>query len=495
MDLLNQTDDFSQQIRFLNEKKKWQIELERSRADGDEIKMLYVAKKLAEICKALGENVLYNVYDELIQKLNVEIKIESPAKRRSISDEVREIKEKPPKNLSQAEILLKKLIANYMKDIKTVMAIVIFNRSGSIIASESKIKSANISEIGASVIKMPKIFDTDKDIEKHPIRVICPTCKQNKKIFIPVSIVREAQNVVTFSIPNKLVCEHQFQVFVDKNFAIRGYQRVDYEIDSYMDRIIKEVGKENEFFNITVTPDKKVAYCSMGPNSIITSIAEPSASDIELKVYSEHVATKTELILNWNENVEIEIPQVIKTMAKTKGGELPEGEFSTKIIMTGNYKVGKTSLVNRFVRNLFREGYQSTIGVDLSEKEVDIKDKTKVKFVIWDIGGQLAQIAPFRQRFFEGANAAFIVFDRTRPEALNSIDLWYNEIKSYVPENINIIIVGNKTDLTKEIQISEDDIKDVADKFGFHYILTSAKTGENVNEAFLYIAYKFLETL
>ena len=96
--------------------------------------------------------------------------------------------------------------------------------------------------------------------------------------------------------------------------------------------------------------------------------------------------------------------------------------------MTGNYQVGKTSLVNRFVRNLFRESYQSTIGVDLSEKMVEISEKTKIKFVIWDIGGQITQIAPYRKRFYEGANSAFIVLDRTRSEALKSVEFWYNDI-------------------------------------------------------------------
>ncbi len=266
-------------------------------------------------------------------------------------------------------------------------------------------------------------------------------------------------------------------------------------IDDYIDRMKNEFDAEGNFFNITMISDKKIAYCSMGPNSILTSIAELSASDVELRIFSEHVASKVELILEGNENVDVEIPLVITTMSKSKGGELPTGKFSTKIIMTGNYQVGKTSLVSRFVRNLFQESYQSTIGVDLSEKVVELSDDTKIKFIIWDIGGQITQIAPYRKRFYEGANSAFIVLDRTRPGTLKSVEIWYNDISKYVNEDINIIIVGNKTDLTDEIKVSEEDIRSLAEKFGFHYILTSAKTGENVNDAFLYIAYKFLESI
>lgn len=102
---------------------------------------------------------------------------------------------------------------------------------------------------------------------------------------------------------------------------------------------------------------------------------------------------------------------------------------------------------------------------------------------------------PYRKKFYSGANACFIVIDRTRSEHQNSIKTWYDEIKNSVPNNISIVIVCNKSDLIDEIVVSEADIKKVADEYGFHYILTSAKTGENVNDVFSYIGYKLLETI
>ena len=495
IDLLNMTDEVSQQLIFLDEREKLKVELEQAIKDNNYIRASYIAKRLTDICMGLGEEDLSSEYAELTQKMNEKVKRELEVEDLSISNETTKIKEPQPQKSSYSEKLLKSLIANYMNDIQSIMAVVIFDRSGFIIASESKIKSGDDSEIGASVIKMPKIFSISKEIEKHQIRVICPTCKESKKIFVPKSIVDEAENVVTFSIPKQLVCSHQFQIFVDKDFAIRGYQVVNYEIDSYMDRIIKEFGTENEFFNITTTSDKKIAYCSMGPNAILSAITEPFASDTELRVYSEHIASKIELILQGNENVTVEIPQMIKAISKTRGGELPKGKFSAKIIMTGDFGVGKTSLVNRFVQNLFQESLQSTIGVDISQKLVEISNETSINFVIWDIGGQLSQIAPYRKRFYEAANSAFIVVDRTRPKTLKSVESWYNDLKNYVPSYINIILIGNKSDLMDNMTVSESDLKNVADKFGFHYILTSAKTGENVNDSFLYMAYKFLESV
>ncbi|MHA1525769.1 MAG: hypothetical protein ACTSQD_01955 [Promethearchaeota archaeon] len=219
-------------------------------------------------------------------------------------------------------------------------------------------------------------------------------------------------------------------------------------LDSYIDRIKQEFGDKTEtnFMNITSTGDKKFVYCSMGPNSILTTVANLDTSDIALRIYSEHVASKVELLIAGNEDVSLKIPEIIRTLANTKGGTLPTGEFSTKLILVGDFQVGKTSLINRFVKNEFQESYISTIGVEISKKVVDIIEK------------------------------------------------WFNEIKDSVSNNVPIVIVGNKSDLS-DVVVSEQVIKEIADKHGFHYILTSAKTGENVNDAFIYIAYKFLETI
>ena len=264
-------------------------------------------------------------------------------------------------------------------------------------------------------------------------------------------------------------------------------------LDIYIDRIKTEFQTQSNFFNITSMQDKKFAYCSMGSHSILTTIADPTTSDLELRIYSEYIAGKVELVLEGFDKVSTEIPEIIRVLSKRREGKLPKGQFTSKLILTGDFKVGKTSLIKRFIENLFSESYISTIGVEISKKTVVMDEDTKINFVLWDIGGQISSMAPYRHRFYEGASAAFIVIDRTRLNNLESVNRWYKEILEAVSRNIPVVIVGNKSDLQEELVITEEEIKIVAKELGFHYILTSALSGENVNEAFLYIAYRFIE--
>jgi len=149
-------------------------------------------------------------------------------------------------------------------------------------------------------------------------------------------------------------------------------------VDSFIDRIKGEFSGETTFFNITTIGDKKFAYCSMGLKAILLTISDLSASDTELRVYSEHIAGKIELVLEGNENVSLEIPTILGVLAKSRDGKIPSGEFSIKLILTGDYKVGKTSLNLRFVENLFNESYHSTVGVDISKKVLSL---IHVKFI------------------------------------------------------------------------------------------------------------------
>ncbi|MFX0029872.1 MAG: ADP-ribosylation factor-like protein [Candidatus Hermodarchaeota archaeon] len=308
------------------------------------------------------------------------------------------------------------------------------------------------------------------------------------------NFMNEVENVLAVTICDRegLIITSESKGDAEDEYVIGA---IAASVDSYIERIKKEFKQETSFFNITTISDKKFAYCSMGLKSILLTVSDLSSSDTELRVYSEHVAGKVEMILEGNENVSLQIPEIVKSLSKTKDGKIPTGEYSLKLVLTGDYEVGKTSLIRRFVQNLFTEGYHSTVGLEISKKTIELTKDTKMNFAIWDIGGQITQMTPYRKRFYGGANFAFIVIDRTRRESIKSIDKWNNELQKYVGRSLNIILVGNKSDLEDDIIISENEIRNIANINNFFYILTSAKTGENVNDSFLYIAYRFLESV
>ncbi|TFF63476.1 MAG: hypothetical protein EU521_01510, partial [Promethearchaeota archaeon] len=72
---------------------------------------------------------------------------------------------------------------------------------------------------------------------------------------------------------------------------------------------------------------------------------------------------------------------------------------------------------------------------------------------------------------------------------------WYDDIKGSIKRDIPVVLVANKSDLVDQLKVSEEEIKNVAKKYDFHYITTSAKTGENVTDSFMYISYVVIETM
>ncbi len=160
--------------------------------------------------------------------------------------------------------------------------------------------------------------------------------------------------------------------------------------------------------------------------------------------------------------------------------------ISKKIVLTGCFGVGKTSLFNRFLYQKFSEKYLSTIGVKVDKKVVEI-DGRKISLLIWDVAGEVAQ-EKVPQSYYLGASAVIYVFDLTRPSTYlnmqSDLDYLGKMLKS-----VTLKVVGNKVDLVTAEQIGmvEAELPHPAD------CLTSAKTGENVEALFLSIGKELLK--
>ena len=165
--------------------------------------------------------------------------------------------------------------------------------------------------------------------------------------------------------------------------------------------------------------------------------------------------------------------------------------FSYKLIVCGDPEVGKTSTILRYTDDAFRRTYIMTMGINVSTKSVILENK-KVTFAIWDIAGQ-TKFQMTRRHFYEGAQAQLLVFDLTRPQTMEDIKKWYEDIKDQIKEDLPCIILANKADLLDERQIRAKEIEALSTELGIPYLETSAKSGKNINKAFEQLALELVK--
>lgn len=172
---------------------------------------------------------------------------------------------------------------------------------------------------------------------------------------------------------------------------------------------------------------------------------------------------------------------------------MSEPTYIIKIVLLGEANVGKTSLLYRWIENKFRENYKSTLGVNLLKKDMNIKGYGEVSAQIWDLGGQ-ESFRSLRRLYLEGANGALLLYDMTSKESYEKLDEWIKSFKED-RENEPIILIGNKSDLKDKIKIKDKDANEFARKNKMDIIITSAKTGENVEKAFIELTTKILKNI
>ena len=155
-----------------------------------------------------------------------------------------------------------------------------------------------------------------------------------------------------------------------------------------------------------------------------------------------------------------------------------------KILVGGNGGVGKTTLLRRFVDDVFDESTIETVGVDFFIKEVLIKDiNAHCTLQLWDLGGQV-RFRYMLENFVMGARGALLLFDMTKMPLINEILEWVNIVRIQ-DFNLPILLVGTKLDLDGAIAVDKETAMHIKNTFNMiDYIQTSSKTGHNVSEVF-----------
>ena len=157
-------------------------------------------------------------------------------------------------------------------------------------------------------------------------------------------------------------------------------------------------------------------------------------------------------------------------------------EMMFKVVLVGDSFVGKTNIMSKYLKNEFHEDSKATVGVEFGSRQFNIEGHV-VKAQIWDTAGQ-ERYKAITSAYYKGAKGAFIVYDITRKESFENVTKWAEQLKSTADKNLTIIIVGNKTDLEDQRQVTSEEGQNKANSLESAFIETSAASGSNLDKAF-----------
>ena len=157
-------------------------------------------------------------------------------------------------------------------------------------------------------------------------------------------------------------------------------------------------------------------------------------------------------------------------------------EMMVKIILIGDSAVGKTNIMSKYLRGQFQENSKATVGVEFGSKLFKI-DNHNIKAQIWDTAGQ-EKYKAITGAYYKGSKGAFVVYDITRKETFDSTDRWINDLKISSDPKINIILIGNKSDLEDKRDVLKEQGEEKAKSFGCAFLETSAFNGDNIDKGF-----------
>lgn len=167
--------------------------------------------------------------------------------------------------------------------------------------------------------------------------------------------------------------------------------------------------------------------------------------------------------------------------------------ISKKVCLLGDFSVGKTSLVSRFVYDRFDEKYLSTLGVKVSRKVVDVVGQAgtvELSILLWDLaGGEDGSI--MTPSYLHGTAGAILVCDMTRTETLAGLYRYLSQLRAVAP-SVVAVLAANKLDLVDSHVMTSHDVDHVAQQLGLVSVFTSAKTGEGVEELFLELSRRLV---
>ena len=161
-----------------------------------------------------------------------------------------------------------------------------------------------------------------------------------------------------------------------------------------------------------------------------------------------------------------------------------------KILIIGESGVGKTCFLLRYAENSFVANHLLTIGIDFKIKVIEIEGKN-IKLQIWDTAGQ-DRFRTITKTYYKGSHGVILVYDVCDERSFGNVKNWVNQIEQNAKSSICKVLVGNKCDKAERV-ITEEQGRKLAEEYNMKFYETSAKTGQNVEEAFTYLTREILK--
>ena len=177
-------------------------------------------------------------------------------------------------------------------------------------------------------------------------------------------------------------------------------------------------------------------------------------------------------------------------MSENKENNEEEEEIKIKIMLLGQSQIGKTSFIQRYVKNNFNLSYITTVGIDFQLKQIKMNNKS-IKLQIWDTAGQ-ERFKNITKSYFHSSDGFIVGYDITSRLSFTNVSTWLKEINDNAPEEIQKILIGNKCDLN-EREVTTEEGKKLAEENGMKFFETSAKNDINVKETFEAITKDILD--
>eukprot|EP00128_Syssomonas_multiformis_P011745 Colp12_sorted_trinity150504_noHs@9854 len=170
-----------------------------------------------------------------------------------------------------------------------------------------------------------------------------------------------------------------------------------------------------------------------------------------------------------------------------------EFETAIKVVIVGNGRVGKSSMIQRYCKGIFTKDYKKTIGVDFLEKEINSEGED-VRMMLWDTAGQ-EEFDSITSSYYRGAQACVLAFSTIDRDSFLAVEKWKKKVEAECGEDIAMVLVQNKIDLLDQAVITPQEAEGLAKRLQLRFYRTSVKEDILIDDVFSYLAKTYIDKM